>query len=457
MQIAFPISIWYNGINKVRNERSCAMLLDFFATNYVTFLLLLSMIVIMFVNRKIKLPASEYFYLAIAVVFVLSVSSYMIDYSADVVYAKSNPDLNTYRLLRWISSMTDNILRPVPIMLEVMLISESKFLRRISVIPEAVNFLIYLIAPLIQPFVFGYRENDLYIRGPMGYTVFIVQFFYLFMLLLFSFNAFKNINRQHSLILIIIVLFAAVTALLETNGVSGYANTVTALAFLLYYFYLTMVYQHKIQKELSEKELQLAKDRLFMLRNQIQPHFILNSLALIRSLAKRDKTMAVECIDCFSDYLKLHLRLIQSDDVIPFEQELENVRVYITLAQMDYTRKMDVVYSIKETDFSIPALSLEPIVENALRYGIKKEGGTVTIATTQVDDFIIIRISDTGGEEIKMTQTETTRLGIGIENTRKRLAMQCQGTLSVNIAKAGTNVFITLPKNKEQENEHSDS
>lgn len=434
------------------------MLLAYITSNYLTLLILMALTAIMLANRRVKLPASEYFYLAILVMLVLTLSSFLTDWAADAVHAENTENIEAYRQMRWIASIADNILRPVPIMLELMLIAQKPRLRRLCTIPSALNLIVYITAPFTDCLVFGYGEADNYIRGPLGFTVYYTQFFYLVILLICSTLFFRRENKSHSLILILVFIFAIVTAIFESKNIlTGQTNAVTSIFFLLYYYYLALIYQTRILDDLAKQELQHTKDELIMLRSQIQPHFILNSLALIRSMAKRDKAAAVECIDCFSEYLKLHLRLIQSDDMIPFLDELENVQVYITLAQMDYTRKMDIVYDLGVTDFRIPALSLEPIVENALRYGISKDGGTVTISTTEQDGVILICISDTGCEEVNITETESTRLGIGLDNTRKRLALQCQGSLSINIATTGTKVYITIPRNEEQSNEHSDS
>ena len=432
------------------------MFIEYIAASYSTLVLLISLIMIMIANKKVKLPASQYFYLAILVIFVLTLTTYLTNWAADVVHYTHRENMNAYRQIRWTASIADNILRPVPIMLELMLLVPTQSQRRMSTIPAAVNAIIYLTAPLTNGLVFHYVKDG-YTRGPLGFTVYHAQFIYLFLLVIYSLRYFKKGSVRYSLILFIILGIAFSAAGIEYFEIlPGQANMITALSLLLYYYYLTMIHQQRITQDLSEKELQITKDQLFMLRSQIQPHFILNSLALIRSLAKRDKAKAVECIDCFSEYLKLHLRLIQSDDLIPFLDELKNVQVYITLAQMDYTRKMEIVYNLDVTDFRIPALSMEPIVENALRYGISKDGGTVTISTYEKGGNTVIQIADTGSDEINITETESTRLGIGLENTRKRLAIQCQGELTINISTTGTNVYMTIPRKEVQTNEHTD-
>ena len=137
---------------------------------------------------------------------------------------------------------------------------------------------------------------------------------------------------------------------------------------------------------------------------------------------------------------------MQSTENITLERELENVRAYLTLVQADYTRKVEVVYDIQDTDVRLPALSLEPLVENAVKYGIGKDGGTITISSFMQDGNHVIRVRDSGCSQSEMTEKEIARLGVGVDNTRKRLAMQCSGELILNIAMTGTTVDIIIPK-----------
>jgi len=177
----------------------------------------------------------------------------------------------------------------------------------------------------------------------------------------------------------------------------------------------------------------------------MQPHFIYNALATIRLLAKRDSKKAVKSIDDFSKYLKSHIGAIQREDLIPFMEELENVKVYLSMVQESYRSSIKLIYELEMTDFKLPPLSLEPIVENAVSHGIGRLSGTITISTFKENRHIIIRVKDSGSKETPFEEYKPFHNGIGLENTAKRLKMQCGGELKTDFSGNGGVVDVILP------------
>ena len=292
--------------------------------------------------------------------------------------------------------------------------------------------------------------------------IYVSQIVYVLLLLVFSGVYFKRKNIKQSILVLAIVIQAVIAAIIEyTNALTGYTNAITALCMLEYYIYLSLIYQQEMREIIAQKELDIAKSNLLVLRNQIQPHFIYNTLSIIRSLARRDGKMAVQCIDTFSKYLKSHIGAIQKADLVLFENELENVKVYLSLVQIDYTNKVEIVYDLEVTDFLIPPLSLEPIVENAVDHGISRGGGKLTISTREDKEngTVTVIIADNGTARNDKDIEEYTPIhnGIGLENTRKRLALQCSGTLDLNITDSGAAVTIVMPKMRGDDNEYTDS
>ena len=137
--------------------------------------------------------------------------------------------------------------------------------------------------------------------------------------------------------------------------------------------------------------------------------------------------------------------------MIPFEEELKNVRIYLSLVQIDYTDKIEIHYDLKVTDFFLPPLSLEPIIENAVNHGISREGGILTIRTYEENDRIMISVSDNGTAGNEKEPYTPFHNGIGLDNTRKRLELQCNGTLELTISDSGAVANISLPKTQESE------
>ena len=102
------------------------------------------------------------------------------------------------------------------------------------------------------------------------------------------------------------------------------------------------------------------------------------------------------------------------------------------------------------TDFRIPPLILEPIVENAVQHGISRNGGRIIISTFTENDEIVIRISDNGTAKKDLTEKAVTRTGVGLDNTQKRIELKCGGKMSVNFTDSGCIVTIRLPNRRER-------
>lgn len=185
-----------------------------------------------------------------------------------------------------------------------------------------------------------------------------------------------------------------------------------------------------------------------MLLGQMQPHFVYNSLATIRSLIMEDPELAVESIDHFSSYLRGSVRLMDGQQLIPFETEMELVDNYLYMEKRRFGEKLHIVKSIGIVDFQVPPLSIQTLVENAIRHGIRGRigPGTLWIRTEEVDGRIHIIIEDDGvGFDVKEIKNQDG-LHIGVENTRRRIETTLHGTFSIKSEIGnGTLVEIILP------------
>lgn len=206
----------------------------------------------------------------------------------------------------------------------------------------------------------------------------------------------------------------------------------------------------RIQLEhVNKQEAELTNARINVMLSQIGPHFLYNSLVAIRSLCHSSPETASEAIGEFAGYLRGNLESLSLNKPIPFEKELKHVEVYLSLEKKRFCDRLNIVYNIAVKNFCIPALTLQPIVENAVRYGITKSTteGTVTIVTTETDAAFIITVYDDGvGFDPSVTKQDG-RAHVGIENVRSRLAAMCGGTLEISSTlNVGTTAKITIPK-----------
>lgn len=198
-----------------------------------------------------------------------------------------------------------------------------------------------------------------------------------------------------------------------------------------------------------ELEQELTQSRVALMLSQIQPHFLFNSLAVIKSLCQTDVRQAERAIDYFSDFLRGDLRSLTNADPIAFEQELSHVRSYVELERMRFGDRLHVVWDTPVVDFRVPPLTVQPIVENAVRHGVTKrrEGGTVRVGTREEEGAYVVTIADDGVGFDPAAPLQDGRAHVGIDNVRARLAGQCGGSVTVASAVGeGTTVEMAIPK-----------
>ena len=195
--------------------------------------------------------------------------------------------------------------------------------------------------------------------------------------------------------------------------------------------------------EKSKQELEQSKVRLLVA--QIQPHFIYNSLMALQAKSI-DNPVVYEGIKNFGDYLRSNFTAMTGNDLIPFEEELKCIKAYLQLERLNFGDKMKVVYDLEINSFMLPALCVEPLVENAVRYGIGTyaKGGTVQIIVRDETDYIEIEVKDDGSGGNKLTDAQKNRKSIGLENVRLRLKASGMGELLLSQDETGTSAIVRL-------------
>jgi two-component system LytT family sensor kinase len=199
---------------------------------------------------------------------------------------------------------------------------------------------------------------------------------------------------------------------------------------------------------LSAKEKELTELQVSTMISQIKPHFMYNTLAVIQGMCHDNAPDTEETIIKFSEYIRGNLDAIGQMKLVTFSKELEHTRLYLSLEKKRFGDMLNVVYDIQETDFMLPVLTLQPIVENAVKHGIMKKinGGTVMIRTEKVDEDYRIIVKDDGVGFDITSQKNDSRKHIGISNVETRLLAISHGTLSiVSYPGKGTSVTIILP------------
>lgn len=151
-----------------------------------------------------------------------------------------------------------------------------------------------------------------------------------------------------------------------------------------------------IEKELAQKELALSESNNSLVLSQMQPHFLYNALTSIYRLCDVKPEAVKEAVGNFSKYLRGNLDSIKQTKMISFADELHHLEAYLSLEKIRYDDDLDIKYDIKATEFFIPPLTVQPLVENAVNHGISDmpHGGCVTISTEEMPDRYEIRVRE---------------------------------------------------------------
>lgn len=205
----------------------------------------------------------------------------------------------------------------------------------------------------------------------------------------------------------------------------------------------------RIEAEKQAMEIKLQESQISIMLSQIQPHFLYNTLNSIYQLCETNPMRARSLVNSFSEYLRNNLSTLEEPGLIPFETELSHVNTYLDIEKVRFEDTLEIEYDIKCVDFSLPVLTVQPIVENAVKHGTSKKrgGGTVKISTRDDKENYIIEVSDTGCGFDPAKPKNDGKSHVGIENVKQRLTNMCGGTLLIEseVCK-GTIATIIIPK-----------
>ena len=181
--------------------------------------------------------------------------------------------------------------------------------------------------------------------------------------------------------------------------------------------------------------------------SQIRPHFIYNTLGSIEQLCMLDPPKAGNLVHNFAKYLRGNFGELDNPKPILMSQEMEHVHHYISIENVRFP-DMTFTFEMNSEDFHIPALTVQPIVENAIKHGLMKlpKGGTIRVVSYETDEEYCISVVDDGvGFDTSAPFDE--RKHLGLRNIRERLKVMVNGTLEIESAiGVGTKVLIKIPK-----------
>ena len=310
-----------------------------------------------------------------------------------------------------------------------------------------VNALLHMTA-FFSGLVF-YIEDNIYVEGPLKATCLVFSLGLLVYHVAAVIYEFRTEKKRVTLIPLILTAFEMLGILVDIGryfDVTHWVDYVTIAAVeccMFYYLWLHFIFVQRYQKAI------LAEQHFKTMISQLQPHFIYNTLSAISVIDGMPKKAEQAILD-FSQYLRRNLEVMTSSELVPFEKELEHVKKYVELEQIRFGEKIRVTYEINASDFRLPPLAVQMLVENAIKHGItqKDGGGTVRISSERAGNDYVVTVQDDGvGFD---TEKPITGSHFGLNNIRKRLEYTVGGTLTVVSEKGkGTTAKITVSAKKE--------
>ena len=202
-----------------------------------------------------------------------------------------------------------------------------------------------------------------------------------------------------------------------------------------------------LEAEKNIVEAELKDSRISIMLSQIQPHFIYNTLGTIERMCLKDPQKAFDLVRNFSLYLRGNFSELDSVAPIRFEEELKHIEYYVNIEKVRFP-DMHIEYDVEVTEFVLPALSVQPLVENAIKHGLMRleSGGRVLIRSYETPTHFCVSVTDDGvGFDTNAPVDEKKH--VGLRNIRGRLNAMVNGDLILESKPgSGTKAVIMIPK-----------
>ena len=260
------------------------------------------------------------------------------------------------------------------------------------------------------------------------------------------------------------LFFQQAIGFVEENQAIGiykaiYSSSINIIVFLAWsglYFGIKYSREWNVEREKAEKANFMAQTaQLQMLRYQLNPHFLFNSLDSISALMDEDKKKSKEMLCELAEFLRYSLES-RNMNMVPLRQEIDATKLYLSIEKKRFEDNLEVTFDIEEKAMDYPVLSfiIHPLVENAIKYG---RNSTVlplklNISANVIDDNLKITVSNSGKWIDPSDESNFHSTGIGLQNIRYRLESAFGKDSYLNIEPDGdfvvATIFITPPDKK---------
>jgi LytS/YehU family sensor histidine kinase len=251
-------------------------------------------------------------------------------------------------------------------------------------------------------------------------------------------------------------------------GGPSYFERLSSIRYLLYrIWYLSypfiawsaLYFGYKFWEEWHEQRLRFEQEKtlshqaqLAMLRYQLNPHFLFNTFSSLRALIYVDVQKAEAMITKMSEFLRYSL-LEGNNNEVPLSREIEIIKLYLEIESIRFKENLSVEFKIdpKSENYPIPVFLIHPLIENAIKYGMKTSPMPLNVFVTanMIDDQLQIEVKNTGNWIEGQAHPGRIQKGIGLDNVRKRIEHSYPNNHTLEIIKDDGTVIVRMRLKKE--------
>ena len=306
-------------------------------------------------------------------------------------------------------------------------------------------YIVWLAVIQFTDVFYNVTPDNHFIRGPLWPLWMTPLVMILILNIAGVFKRRKKLSRKHfgALLQYLLPMTAAIIFHMFSNVELFIILCMALLAMIMFGLILT-----DNMEQYSRQQREITNQRVGILMLQMRPHFICNTMMGIYYLCDKDPQQAKQVTLDFTTYLRQNFSAIASEDTVPFSDELKHTHAYLAVEQAQYEDRLFVDYDTPHTLFRVPPLTLQPLVENAVKHGMDQEGNPlhIVIKTRQTDDGSEIIVENDGPDFAPADDNEPH---IALNNIRQRIEMMCKGTLTITPREGGgTVVTVFIPKRK---------
>ena len=312
---------------------------------------------------------------------------------------------------------------------------------------------VYLVMVIVSEFnglLFDFDANGFYMDGPYYGIVRVLDIVTWILCISIIVMNRKVLSYRNMFSLMSFVIYPFIAMFMLSFWDATPLSMATTLSMINLYGLFTGEMSARLveqERQLHKQETLLTQQRVATMISQIQPHFIYNTLGSIYQLCLSEPEKAARLTQDFSLYLRGNFSELDSIKPVSINKEMEHVKYYLNIEQVRFP-DIEVVYKLESSDFLIPALSVQPLAENAVKHGLMglESGGRIIISTYEDEKNYYVKVEDNG---VGFNSIDESKKHIGITNIRGRLTAMCQGKLVIESEiNQGTRATIIVPKEK---------